>query len=138
MNTFVALCVGAGIPWPTISWAQNGNQLENSSRKTIAEEVTEMDSGITFIQSFLKICSVDPVDAGLYYCIVANRFENDSAYFTLNVTRVGGEWVYVCEKSTTNKICYSDLNCHNVATVLLLKFGMKIIISLELRRIFRG
>ena len=98
MNTFVALCVGAGIPWPTISWAQNGNQLENSSRKTITEEVIEMDSGIPFIQSYLKICSVDPVDAGLYHCIVANRFENDSAYFTLNVTRVGGEWAYVWEK----------------------------------------
>ena len=102
MNTFVALCVGAGTPRPTISWAQNGNQLESSSRTTITEEVTETDSGITFIQSFLKICSVDPVDAGLYHCIVANRFENDSAYFTLNVTRVGGEWALCMGKSATN------------------------------------
>ena len=90
MTTFVAVCVGTGFPQPTISWSQNGNQLENDSRITITEEVM-VESGITFVQSFLEVCSVDIMDAGLYQCTVANRIVNASTYFTLTVNRVGGE-----------------------------------------------
>ena len=90
MNTFVAVCVGTGFPQPTISWTQNGNQLENDSRITITEEVFE-ESGVTFVQSFLEVCSVSLMDAGLYQCTVSNRIVNASTYFSLTVNRVGGE-----------------------------------------------
>ena len=50
-----------------------------------------MESGITFVQSFLEVCSVDFTDAGLYQCTVANRIANASSYFTLTVNRVGGK-----------------------------------------------
>ena len=90
----MAVCVGTGFPQPTISWSQNGNRLENDSRITITEEVM-VDSGITFVQSYLEVCSVDFTDAGLYQCTVANRVANASSYFTLTVNRVGGEYMYL-------------------------------------------
>ena len=90
MITFIAVCMGTGFPQPIISWTLNGGQLENNNRTTITEEVMK-ESGVTFVQSFLEVCSVDYMDAGLYQCTVANRFDNDSAYFTLTVNRVGGK-----------------------------------------------
>ena len=88
--TMVAVCVGTGFPQPSISWSLDGSPLENSSRVTIYEEVIE-ESGLTFVQSFLEVCSVDFMDAGLYQCTVANRIVNASSNFTLTVSRVGGE-----------------------------------------------
>ena len=88
--TMVAVCVGTGFPQPSISWSLDGAPLENSSRVTFYEEVIE-ESGITFVQSFLEVCSVDSMDAGLYQCTVANRLVNASSNFTLTINRVGGE-----------------------------------------------
>ena len=89
--TLVAVCVGTGFPQPSISWSLDGSPLDNNSRITIYEEVIE-ESGLTFVQSFLEVCSVDyDMDAGLYQCTVANRIVNASTYFTLTVNRVGGE-----------------------------------------------
>ena len=90
MNTFLAVCVGTGFPQPSISWSLDGSPLENSSRVSIYEEVIE-ESGITFVQSFLEVCSVGFMDAGLYQCTVANRITNATTFFTLAVNRVGGE-----------------------------------------------
>ena len=88
--TMVAVCVGTGFPQPNISWSLDGAPLENSSRVTIYEEVIE-ESGITFVQSFLEVCSVDFMDAGLYQCTVTNRLVNASSNFTLFVNTVGGK-----------------------------------------------
>ena len=90
--TMVAVCVGTGFPQPSISWSLNGSPLENSSRVTIYEEVIE-ESGLTFVQSFLEVCSVDFMDAGLYQCTVANRIANASSNFTLTVNTVGGKGI---------------------------------------------
>ena len=88
--TMVAVCVGTGFPQPTISWTLDGSPLQNSSRVSIYEEVIE-ESGITFVQSFLEVCSVNFMDAGLYECTVANRLVNASSNFTLTVNNVGGK-----------------------------------------------
>ena len=88
--TMVAVCVGTGFPQPTISWTLDGSPLQNSSRVSIYEEVME-ESGITFVQSFLEVCSVNFMDAGLYECTVANRLVNASSNFTLTVNNVGGK-----------------------------------------------
>ena len=88
--TMVAVCVGTGFPVPSISWSLNGFTLENDSRVSIYEEVI-VESGITFVQSFLEVCSVGFMDAGLYQCTVANRLVNASSNFTLTINRVGGE-----------------------------------------------
>ena len=86
----VAVCVGTGFPVPSISWSLDGSPLENNSRVSIYEEVI-VESGITFVQSFLEVCSVGFMDAGLYQCTVANRLANASSNFTLTINRVGGE-----------------------------------------------
>ena len=86
MDTLVAVCVGTGIPLPSISWSLNGSPLENNSRITIYEEVIEK-SGLTYVQSFLEVCSVDFLDSGPYECTVANGLVNASSYFTLTVQR---------------------------------------------------
>ena len=101
MNTFLAVCVGTGFPQPSISWSLDGSPLENSSRVSIYEEVIE-ESGITFVQSFLEVCSVGFMDAGLYQCTVANRIANASSNFTLTVITVGGKSVYGCMVFTTS------------------------------------
>ena len=88
--TMVAVCVGTGFPVPSISWSLDGSPLENNSRVSIYEEVI-VESGITFVQSFLEVCSVGFMDAGLYQCTVANRLANASSNFTLTINRVGGE-----------------------------------------------
>ena len=82
--TVVALCVGTGFPQPSIFWNLDGSPLENSTNVTIYEEVIE-ESGLTFVQSFLEVCSVDFMDAGLYQCTVANRIVSASSNFTLTV-----------------------------------------------------
>ena len=88
--TMVAVCVGTGFPEPTISWSLDGSPLENNTRVSIYEEVIE-ESGITFVQSFLEVCSVGFMDAGLYECTVSNRVVNASSNFTLTINRVGGK-----------------------------------------------
>jgi hypothetical protein len=88
--TMVAVCVGTGFPLPSISWSLDGFLLENNSRVSVYEEVI-VESGITFVQSFLEVCSVGFMDAGLYQCTVANRLVNASSNFTLTVNRIGGE-----------------------------------------------
>ena len=88
--TMVAACVGTGFPQPSISWTLDGSSLENSTNVTIYEEVIE-ESEFTFIQSFLEVCSVDFMDAGLYQCTVANRIVSDSSNFTLTVNILGGK-----------------------------------------------
>ena len=90
MSTLVAVCVGTGFPQPTISWSVNGSALENTSRITVTEEVFE-EGGVTFVQSFLEVCSVNFFDNGLYQCTVANRLANATTYFELAVNLVGGE-----------------------------------------------
>ena len=89
-STMVAVCVGTGFPQPTISWSFEGSPLENDTRVSIYEEVIEQ-SGITFVQSFLEVCSVGSIDAGLYQCTVFNRIVNASSNFTLTVNTVGGK-----------------------------------------------
>ena len=90
--TMAAVCVGTGFPQPSISWSLDGSPRENSSKVTIYEEVIE-ESGLTFIQSFLEVCSVDFMDAGVYQCTVANEVASVSSNFTLTVNsaRIGGE-----------------------------------------------
>ena len=88
--TMVAACVGTGFPQPNISWTLDGSSLENSTNVTIYEEVIQ-ESGLTFVQSFLEVCSVDFMDAGLYQCTVANRIVSDSSNFTLTVNIFGGK-----------------------------------------------
>jgi hypothetical protein len=88
--TMVAVCVGTGFPLPSISWSLDGSPLENNSRVSVYEELI-VESGITFVQSFLEVCSVGFMDAGLYQCTVANRLVNASSNFTLTVNTVGGE-----------------------------------------------
>ena len=83
----VTVCVGIGFPQPSISWSLNGTILKSSSRVTIYEEVIE-ESGLTFVQSFLEVCSVDFMDAGLYQCTVANEVASASSNFTLTVNRI--------------------------------------------------
>ena len=90
----VAVCVGTGFPQPTISWTLDGSPLENDTRVTIYEEVLE-EAGLTFVQSFLEVCSVNFLDAGLYQCTVANRLANASSNFTLTVNVVGGNAVII-------------------------------------------
>ena len=96
--TMVAVCVGTGFPVPSILWSLDGSPLENNSRVSIYEEVM-VESGITFVQSFLEVCSVGFMDAGLYQCTVANRLVNASSNFTLTINRIGGELQ-----------CYTHLN----------------------------
>ena len=81
----LATCSGTGFPQPSITWTHNGQPLKNNSRITIYENATEEDGGLTFVFSMLEVCSVRVSDDGLYECIVANRFVNDSANFTLTV-----------------------------------------------------
>ena len=90
MTTLLVVCVGTGIPQPSILWSFNGNQLENDSRVTITEDIYE-ENGITFVRSFLELCSVSISDEGLYQCTVANRLVNDSTVFALAVNLVGGK-----------------------------------------------
>ena len=92
MSSLVAVCVGTGFPQPTISWAVNGSTLDNTSRITITEEVFE-EAGVTFVRSFLEVCSVSFFDSGLYQCTVANRLVNASSNFELIVNFIGGEFV---------------------------------------------
>ena len=108
----VAVCVGTGFPQPSISWSLDGSPLDNSSRVTIYEEVIE-ESGITFVQSFLEVCSVDFMDAGLYQCTVANRLVNASSNFTLTVSRVGGKDTnYVEFEGATSDSC--KITCYKL------------------------
>ena len=82
--TMIAACVGTGFPQPNISWYLDGSPLENSSRFIIYEEVMEV-SGITFIQSFLEVCSVRADDHGTYSCVASNFASNDSVQFKVQV-----------------------------------------------------
>ena len=107
--TMVAVCVGTGFPQPSISWSLDGVPLENSSRVTIYEEVIE-ESGITFVQSFLEVCSVDFMDAGLYQCTVANRLVNASSNFTLFVNIVGGKLMMVVSIRTPVEVSFLSLS----------------------------
>ena len=102
--TLVAVCVGTGFPVPSISWSFNGSPLENNTRVSIYEEVI-VESGITFVQSFLEVCSVGFMDAGLYQCTVGNRIANASSYFTLTVNRVGGEQLLHRYRLAQAKLC---------------------------------
>ena len=94
--TVVAVCVGTGFPQPSISWSHDGSPLENSSRVTIYEEVVK-ESGLTFLLSFLEVCSVDFMDAGLYQCTVTNRPASASSNFTLTINRIRGKIFIILE-----------------------------------------
>ena len=82
--TMIAVCVGAGLPPPSISWSLAGFSLENSMKVTIHEEVLEV-SGITYVQSFLKVCSVRPDDRGIYSCMASNFAGSVSVKFNVHV-----------------------------------------------------
>ena len=83
-NTVVLACVGYGSPDPDITWSRNGNVLSNDSRVTIYEEVVT-ESGVTFVQSILEICSATLSDSGQYSCLATNLHGNDNATFDLTI-----------------------------------------------------
>ena len=84
--TMIAMCVGAGLPPPSIFWSLEGFSLKNSTNITIHEEILEV-SGITYahVQSFLKVCSVRPNDCGIYSCMASNFAGNVSVKFNVHV-----------------------------------------------------
>lgn len=95
-NTVLFACVGYGTPDPDITWTRGGNQLTNdTSRITIYEELVT-ESGATFVQSILEICSAGEIDAGQYSCNVANMFGNSSSNFRLTVN-AGGKFTTCIE-----------------------------------------
>ena len=94
-STVLAVCVGTGFPQPSISWSFNGNQLDNDSRVTIYEEVTEQ-AGMTFVESILEVCGVTLLDGGLFECAVSNRLVNSTANFTLTVNDIIGKYSVHC------------------------------------------
>ena len=132
--TMLAVCVGTGFPQLSISWSLDGSPLENNSRVSIYEEVIE-ESGITFVQSFLVVCSVGFMDAGLYQCTVANRLVNASSNFTLTVNRAAGKpsIVYLCFSFIALMILHCALmaTVHSVVGKLTLIASIIIIIPLQ-------
>ena len=82
--TMIAVCVGAGLPPPSISWSLEGFSLENSTRVTIHEEILEV-SGVTYVQSFLDVCNMRSDDRGIYSCMASNFAGNVSVKFNVHV-----------------------------------------------------
>ena len=88
-NTVVVACVVYGSPAPNITWSRDGNILSNDTRVTIYDELVT-ESGVTFVQSILEICSATPSDGGQYICLATNFHGNDNATFDLTVNPVSG------------------------------------------------
>ena len=87
-------CVAAGGPSTSISWSSLSEpQLTNSSRVTIYEELVT-EGGVTFVQSFLEICSVQETDASNYTCSATNDLGTDNATFEFAVDSEG-KWVEI-------------------------------------------
>ena len=79
-------CVASGNPAPSLSWSTGGASLKNSSRFRIYEELRVTVNGLTFVQSVLEICNVEPDDAAQYICVADNTA--CTANFNLTVNRM--------------------------------------------------
>ena len=61
-----SLTDGSGIPWPSVLWVKNGEEVLNDGTKTI--NTTDVDSG-NGITSVLTIKNFQMEDTGIYQCI---------------------------------------------------------------------
>ena len=83
-------CSAFGVPLPAISWSRDGEELGNSSRSIIYQEVVA-EGGVTFLKSILEICRARSLDAGTYSCSGNNVIDNDTASFEFAVDSVEGK-----------------------------------------------
>ena len=89
-STVLLTCVGYGGELYTwITWRKDGIELVEDSRLSINSSlITEGE--VSFVLSILEICSAGESDGGDYSCTADNGVGNDTTYFTLSVTSVGG------------------------------------------------
>ena len=66
------MCVGYGVPVPSVKWYSRGNVLTNSS-------------GVTVSDGYLRISNVTRSDTGSYSCVVKNNLKTErySVYLTV-------------------------------------------------------
>ena len=81
------MCVAHGYPVPSLTWNKGETLLSNNSQSTIYEKQVETQSGVTFVQSILVICSLTQEDAAQYNCSASNNISSTSASFNLTVNR---------------------------------------------------
>ena len=85
-DTVLLTCVVYGSLPLGISWSREGSGLMNDPQRiTIYKEQFE-ESGVTFIQSILQICSTQTDDSGIYSCTAENNIGNSTSTFELAVT----------------------------------------------------
>ncbi len=82
-DTLLVVCVAVGYPELSIYWSLDGDPIENGSRVIIYDNDTL--AGQHYLQSFLEVCSVSVMDAGLYECTATNGLVNSSSNFTVTV-----------------------------------------------------
>ena len=88
-NTLLLSCVAHGVPSPEVTWSKDGAPLMNDSRTNIYVTEIEQD-GVTFVQSFLEICSLDAAnDTGTYNCTATNDNGTDTQSLEVYVDTQG-------------------------------------------------
>lgn len=79
-------CVGYSEPYIEMEWWKDGVLVTSSTpRVTVYNETVFEDR--PYLQSFLRVCSVDLGDAGGYTCVARNRQMSTSSTVQLNVQR---------------------------------------------------
>lgn len=84
-ETALLSCVSYGETVGATTWSRAGVPVVNSSRITTFEE-TVVSSGLTFKRSFLRLCTVEEADVGLYSCTAANNLTSASSTVSLQVS----------------------------------------------------
>ena len=86
LDSLTVSCAATGVPIDNFIFTRDGQVLTDNSNTNITI-IEETAGGLTLITAILKLCSVTFDDEGEYSCIAGNAMDNDSATFSVELTR---------------------------------------------------